>query len=49
MPSYQVSERCASVTEESFSCWKRDYLASSLVGALARLGCTRIGSPGIFG
>jgi hypothetical protein len=23
--------------------------ASSLVGALARLGCTRIGSPGIFG
>jgi hypothetical protein len=23
--------------------------ASSLVGRLARLGCTRIGSPGIFG
>jgi hypothetical protein len=23
--------------------------ASSLVGFLARLGCTRIGSPGIFG
>jgi hypothetical protein len=27
----------------------RQSAASSLVGRLARLGCTRIGSPGIFG
>jgi hypothetical protein len=31
------------------STWVAIAQASSLVRVLARLGCTRIGSPGIFG
>jgi hypothetical protein len=45
----QLNERCTPVSRRRGS--RRSPLdhASSLAGFLARLGCTRIGSPGILG
>ena len=39
------------VSGERSLCWpkRKDFHPSVLVGRLARDGCTRIGSPGIFG